>query len=346
MLFTLTSCSQFSIPGLTSVVSWKSKPTQQVSREVQSDLQTPQSEDSIVTPFYSDYGHRIATMTPIKFKIPLQAVELSNADRVVNPIPFHRFDEENQKWIMQYGDFTSNMTTEPELLPPDKYTDFFLFFFDNAGNMGMSSTPGVDALYTNEIVIDLPDEYAGIYPIEDVIQKGINRSGSNDGNLFDLYIDGEPIYTTRVIDPDKAIYQVTLHRLMPCEKKMIGSGTYRLERKILTVFWLNGEEYVTYDVPDGLLSHQLSDYKTTPGMDIIGNSVYTRLPWDGLEIHQETAQVEFEFFWNLEDIIEMYDNFTPSVLSDDILVLKDKFWERIHMTVRQYDVNGIEISPN
>jgi hypothetical protein len=348
MSFTLTSCNQNMTPGLTSVVTWQSNSSQQTSRKLPSDLQTPQSVESIVTPFYANYGNLVATITPLKFKIPLQAVELSNAERVVKPIPFHQFDEENQKWIMQYGDFTSNMTTDPEQLPTDKYTDFFLFFFDNAGSMGMSSTPGIDALYTNEIVIDLPDEYAGIYPIEDVIQNRVFWPDPNDEDSFemiDLYIDGEPIYTTRVIDSNKAIYQVTLNHLMPGVMEALSEG-YRLERKRLNVFWFNGEEYVTYDIPEGLDSHRLSDYKTTPGMDINGNSVYTRLPWDGVEIHQEAAQVEFEIFWDLENLIEIYDNFTPSVLSDDILILKDKFWERIHMTVRQYDVNGIELYPN
>ena len=46
----------------------------------------------MVTPYYQDYGSLVATVTPSKFKIPLQAVELSNAKQFVYPIPFHQFD--------------------------------------------------------------------------------------------------------------------------------------------------------------------------------------------------------------------------------------------------------------
>ena len=85
------------------------------------------------------------------------------------------------------------------------------------------------------------------------------------------------------------------------------------------------------------------DYKTSPGMGTSGNSVYTRLPWEGVEIHKKAARVEFEIFWNLQDIIEIYDNRTPGILTDDIAVLADKFWERIQITVHQFDKDGMEL---
>ncbi|MDD4574193.1 MAG: hypothetical protein PHR69_08260, partial [Sphaerochaeta sp.] len=99
----------------------------------------------------------------------------------------------------------------------------------------------------------------------------------------------------------------------------------------------------TYDIPKGQVSHELSDYKNTPGMGINGNSVYTRLPWDGIRINPKALDIEFEIFWDLEDLVELYDNNTESDLTDDILVLADKFWERIHINVRQYNKDGVEL---
>jgi len=76
-------------PGsaLTSTVAWRSSDSPKLTTA--RNLQEP---DSLVTPYYQDYGSLVATVTPSKFKIPLQAVELSNERKFVNPIPFHQFD--------------------------------------------------------------------------------------------------------------------------------------------------------------------------------------------------------------------------------------------------------------
>lgn len=332
----LVGCDWNSGSALTSTVAWRSSDSSKLTTA--RNLQEP---DSIVTPYYQDYGMLVATVTPSKFKIPLQAVELSNAKQWVNPIPFHRFDESSQKWIVQYGDFTENNIASPGLIPVDTYTDFLFFFFDSAGSMQMSSTPGINALFSNEIVIDLPDAYAGLFPITDQIKR-VHRRTNTQGEpvyeLHDLVIDGSAVYETKVVDVQRAIYQVELADLLPGP---ITNGV--INGKKLIVFWFNGDEYVTYDVPQGATAHELLDYKTSPGMGTSGNSVYTRLPWEGVEIHKKAARVEFEIFWNLQDIIEIYDNKTPGDLSDDIAVLADKFWERIQITVHQFDKDGMEL---
>lgn len=325
-------------PGsaLTSTVTWRSSDSSKLTT-----ARTIQEPDSIVTPYYQDYGSLVATVTPSKFKIPLQAVELSNEKQYVNPIPFHQFDEGNQKWIVQYGDFTENNIASPGLIPVDTYTDFLFFFFDSAGSMQMSSTPGINALYSNEIVMDLPDTYAGLFPITDQIKR-IHRRTNTEGEpvyeLYDLVIDGSAVYETKVVDAQRAIYQVELSDLLPGP---ITNGV--IQGKKLTVFWFNGDETVTYDVPQGQTWHELFDYKTTPGMGTKGNTVFTRLPWEGVEIHKKAARVAFEIYWDLQDIIEIYDNNTPNILTDDIAVLADTFWERIEISVRQYDKNGVKL---
>lgn len=307
-------------------MTWKTTAPIRRAVELKPKSQPVGSEDSLVTSYYTAYGKLIKTITPLKFKIPLQAVELANSKTVVNPIPFHQFDGKSQKWIMQYGDFTGNITSEPVALPLDDYTDFFLFFFEDVGNMGMSSTPGITAPYTNEIEIQLPEEYKDANLIKD--------------KKADFLIDGEPVYRTRIINEEEGIYQVPLVELMPWKLEENG---YEKNRKNLNVFWFNGDDYITYDIPKGQVSHELSDYKNTPGMGINGNSVYTRLPWDGIRINPKALDIEFEIFWDLEDIVELYDNNTESDLTDDILVLADKFWERIHINVRQYDKDGVEL---
>ena len=334
LLSLIISCGDVDSGEVSSKITWSSGGSRSLSINSSDSTSAAKSiGDSVVTEYYSDYGDLIGTITPTKFKIPLQAVELSNADGYVTPIPFHKFDDENQVWIMQYADFASNVTTEPGVILKEEYTDFLLFFFSGTGNMGMGSTPGVDAIYSNEVVLDLPDEYAGEYPIEDSISQAWNGTGFED-----LILGSEPIYETKVIDADGAVYQVCLNLLFPGPME---DGT--LQREWMEIFWFKGNEYIIYDVPDGQESHDLFDYKTTPGMATSGGAYFTRLPWDGVTISQETESIEFELSWDLTDIVEIYDNNTPSDLADDILVLIDKFWERIHINVTQYDSAGILI---
>ena len=68
----------------------------------------------------------------------------------------------------------------------------------------------------------------------------------NSFELVDLYIDDELIYETKVIDSEKAIYQVTRGHLMP--KEITNSGD--TNTKHLNVFWFNGNDHVSYDIPE------------------------------------------------------------------------------------------------
>lgn len=336
LFVSLFSCADNGLDEVSSRITWSSGEARSLLIKSPDLTATAKSlGDSAVTEYYSDYGELIGTITPTKFKIPLQAVNLCNADGSVNPIPFHQFDEENQIWIMQYADFTSNVVTDPGEILKEEYTDFLLFFFSDVGSMGMSSTPDVNAVYGNEVVLDLPNEYAGKYPIVDSIAQYWNWTESENE---DLMLDGEPIYETKILDADEAVFQVCLESLMPGQKMVDGY----LQRRNMEIFWFNGDEYITYDVPEGQDTHKLSDYKTTPGMDINGDGIFTRLPWNGLVISQDAEKVEFELDWDLTDIIEIYDNNTEDH-SDDILVLMDKYWERIQINVTQYDSSGVSI---
>lgn len=283
--------------------------------------------DSFITEHYASYGTLVAALTPTKFKLPLQAVELANADEYFLPIPFHQFDEATQTWIMQYGDFSSAISVSPEgEVPHGTYTDFTVFFFSSPSEMGMSSTPGIYADSAPEVVLDLPAGYEEYITQDDVYLSQYTNS--------EVTTSGKTFYHERVIDGDQSIFQFSLDRLFPRNGDDQSIG--------MEVFCFTGDQYKVYAPGvDGVPEvYDILDYKDTPGMGIYGNNIFTKVPWSGVTISDDAHLVEFTFVWDLDGIVELYDKGTPDDVSDDILVLADKFWERLSLGVVQYDETG------
>lgn len=306
-----------------SRIAWSSSPG---SRSTLVSSPRATTGDSFITEHYATYGTRVAALTPTKFKLPLQAVELANADEYFNPIPFHQFDEDSQTWIMQYGDFSDTISVSPDgEVPHGTYSDFTIFFFSSPSEMGMSSTPGIYADSAPEVVLDLPPGYEEFVSEDEVyISQYTGTEVTTSGKTF---------YHSRIIDADRGIFQFSLDRLFPRN----ADGEIPME-----VFCFTGDEYKVYapgidGVPE---TYDILDYKDTPGMGINGNNIFTKVPWNGVTISEDAYLVEFTFAWDLDGIIELYDNATPDNKSDDILVLADKFWERLSLSVVQYDEAG------
>jgi len=253
---------------------------------------------------------------------------LANVNEYIHPVPFHQFDEENNTWIMQYGDFTTPLAATPEgEIKAGTYSDFMIFFFSGPGVMGMSSTPDVFAESSPVIVVDLPEGYEN-YVATDVPFKYDGTSTVTPG--------GNTFYTKKIVDSNNSIFQFSLSELYPKD----ASGN----EMALEVFNFTGTEYKVYapgidGVPE---TYDILDYKDTPGMGILGNNIFTKVPWDGITILPETASVTFTLTWNLDGILELYDNKTSDV-TDDILVLADRFWERLSFSAVQYDINGNQL---
>ena len=63
----------------------------------------------------------------------------------------------------------------------------------------------------------------------------------------------------------------------------------------------------------------------------LGGSVI--VPWEGFAVSRNEVQVEV--YLDLNGIVEIYDNNTPGDLSDDHVVLSNRYWERFSINVVQ-----------
>ena len=55
------------------------------------------------------------------------------------------------------------------------------------------------------------------------------------------------------------------------------------------------------------------------------------MPFDGITVPLSATAVRFTLSWDLDGIVEVYDNYTPEDTSDDIIVFARNFWERLSL---------------
>jgi len=305
---------------ISSQIQWKSGTPPDSSRVLSLNVQRSVANNAD----YTKYGTLITKLTPIKFKIPLQTVEIANTTSCFYPIPFHQFDTTTNKWVIQYCDFLTPQVSQPQgEIATGQYTDFTLFLFSRPGEMSMSSTPGIKAEFSPDVVVDLPPGY------ENYITSDVVYFTSCTNNTY---------YSKKIIDSPNSIYQFTLEQLYPIDE----SGN----RIIQEIFTFTGNTYIVYypglnGVP---ACYDIKDYKKTKGTSIVGNNIYTIIPWEGLTVFPSTTSIIFELYFDLNNIIELYDNNTPDDKSDDILVLADQYWNRFKLVTKQYNSRGEEIS--
>jgi len=62
------------------------------------------------------------------------------------------------------------------------------------------------------------------------------------------------------------------------------------------------------------------------------NGPILRLPFSSITIPEEFDSLSLSFTFDLNGILQLYDNNTPENLADDIIVLAPRIWERISLT--------------
>ncbi len=264
---------------------------------------------------YANLGSLRKSLTPTVFKLPIQALEVATADSYLLPVPFHTFDEATSTWICQYADFTTPLAATPEgQILAGKYLTFFMFFFTNPGSMLMGSNNRY-LYFTPAIEVDLGNEYAGVFP--NVRAWPVEIDANNPG------YPSEPLSRA---DLGGGQYRYTLHPLLPKNIEMVLFGGTDYDAIV------NGLE--------GSYEGNLLGYKETPGMESTWVNGLVRIPWKGFTISADAATVEFVVSWDLADIIEVYDASTPDDLSDDKVVLANRWWERISLKVLQKNAAG------
>jgi len=256
--------------------------------------------------FYQNIGDRIGGFTPSSFKLWIQEIVIYN-DKLSIELDYPLNLSSENDTSKHYADFTSDYILIPVSTIPRGvfYSGLFFFFLTTDGLMSLD-TGGVREI-DSDIVVSLP-EY------ENELNGRIGQHiEAIDGDVFTFNLD--------MLQP--AGYPGIVHGYLP------GQRISRIEQFI----YRTGTEYRA--ILPGVAGHpeiwstKDPDGANLPGNGSIGDASAIFIPFDGVYIPETAKRIRFHIVWELEDIIEIYDNKTPEIFTDDVIVLAENFWERL-----------------
>lgn len=319
LLVILSSCSLFE-QTKSGEVQFESGSNTRKSRAVvnYSTYEVDESMNSIVDG-YAAYGNKIGSYTPTEFSISLNLFHFVKAHLDNMTIP-----ERSTSMYMAVS-LAEGMTYDKR----DKPELFTANFIDDV------------SLY--------PDEnfqvqvYDGINI--DFQQQRINYSPSTSQNK--TYIS-------------KSESMITVH--IPGYENVWPDQSYQNKEELIEQFNDWGYEFDDpdpYDIidetrafinnPDGSLSFGLEHLQGSYGLffdmysdtiqlveNPLGEKDIIVIPFEGLHISKDTSAVTIKVIWDMDNIIELYDNGTPELLRDDILVLASDYWKRLSVEITEH----------
>ena len=285
-----------------------------------------------LTQFYDSIGDKVGSYTPTKFRMFIGEIGLYNpapdGDGVELDAPLAGDSPTNSE--KHYADFVEEVIIRSgEPVPPGTYNRIWFLFSAYRGEMTSNT-------------------FDGALPIAPEIEVEIPGYGS----VIDTDGDG---------DPDSPVWPYMASRVLgEPSREYLGEDTFRfVPRRLLpaTYDWkyddggtdkrIDPIEHFTYfadttsyrgifpgigGVPD---SWSTADPDTlgTPHLVATGFGSAIIVPSEAVVVPADATEVLVRMKWDLDGIIEVYDDGTPDDKSDDLVVFADKFWERLDLTV-------------
>jgi hypothetical protein len=270
------------------------------------DLPAPDISLAPFTEFYDKIGDCVASYTPSIFKLWINEIMLyTDSLEIELDYPISQTDPNDTIKAQCYADFTSNYVLSPLVpIPAGTFYDNLFYFFAASDGTGTSTTGG-DFIIDNTIEVEMP-EYAGVLSA----RVGVNVEAENGSTFnFELYH----------LQPSG--YPAIINTYLPGQvMPYVAMFVYRKNtayRAILPGISGHPEMWDFHD-PDGV---------GLPFSKSNGSMAAIFLPFEGIYIPENAKSIRFNVVWDLNGIIEVYDNNTPEK-DDDVIVLARDFWNR------------------
>ncbi len=290
------------------------------------DLPPPDETLDPLREFYGSLGNKVDSYTPSEFKLFIQEIVLYNDTTAIQlDEPFTM--ESAMDPSPHYADFVNPIVLEPSTgVPPGTYTGMFFFFFTSGGNV-VSSDGNTEVHWEMKpsIIVDLPSEYEGVWE---------DHPNDSFPNLYDIegLGGGQYVFAPWVLQPHFWITEADAGKSQSVDFRGDDETIQRIEkfaylkdseyRAILPGISGHPEIWDTGD--DNTLALSSSEYGS------VGNSSALIMPFDGVTITEDAEAVTFRVQWDLDGIVEVYNNSTAEK-SDDIIILAENFWERFSL---------------
>lgn len=313
-----------------SRVSFDNRPVDSSRNMTLSRASTPSQIDEslqVITDLYSELGNKVGSYTPSEFKLYIWDIVLyqQNVPAAYIYLDYPLSYETAEKPSFHQANFLSDIDiVAPSDMLPGHYDGlWFSIRGERKGysNGTISDGPSVKFLNESTITVNVPG-YENIW----------------SGTTIDLSGVELGIHDTLVNNDDGSI-TFGLDQLQPSYI----SGNYEdisldFHPKIENIFYMENIDYHAV-LPGEPGNPEYLDSKIhAKYVGYSGNAVFTSdgdgaifIPFNGVTIPESSYDITFSIVWDLEGIIEVYDNSTPTNKTDDIMVLADRFWERISL---------------
>lgn len=267
--------------------------------------------------FYTRIGTKHESYTPTKFRLFIQEIVLYNENEAIElDVPVSEASLTNPEPHM--ADFVNDIVLEPSNpVPPGTYTGMFFFFFTDHSDLAIGGTPENPSGFVTvapEIEVTIPG-YEGVWPDDE---------GAHGRYEVKELSGGAYRFTPAALQPSYWANQLSDY---------LDSGERMSD--IQHFAYIKGSDYRailpgmdgfsdTYDTSD-------PDTLGLPNYGSNGNASAVVMPFDGVEIPSGAKAVSFRVQWDLDGIIEVYDNGTASDKTDDVVVLAKNFWQRFSL---------------
>jgi hypothetical protein len=252
--------------------------------------------------FYDGLGTRRFSVTPTEFSFTSPLVLLSNSNT------YYDFGFSNEQ-----TDFADSTSARRQVSVNRTFYDSLFLQFVPRGQE-LSDGAGSPRSYRPAVVVTLP--------------------GYTDSELPDLgpsigVYSGAEFYERRYLGNNQ--FQFTYGELQPDLSPFYANppGFEVFAEYIIVTTSVDAFALV---VPDGD-THGTYDYTSNNDYGAVTDRPFVLVPWDGVYVDPMSEKAALTVTLDIQDIVHVYDNGTPIDMTDDHVVLANRFWERFGIDV-------------
>jgi len=256
---------------------------------------------------YDSFGSLIGSYTPTRFELGLLEIDIRNHHGLsilkVDPITeyLHGGQEPSRDLLM--ADFVNENVFTPYSQPnADTYHQVSFIFTDYVYDGGIAWAGGVTEPWDSAMFSAIEVQLPGYTDTE--LGNVIDRFATNAGTEQEYFV-----------------------------REYLGESTFRFTWNSLSplhdwfrIFFDSALDFQAYIENDPVWDRPLSELGL-PGGDMV-------FPFESFEL-ESGDPVRIVVSWDVNNILEVYDNNTPGDKTDDLVILRRGFWEGLDISLRE-----------
>ena len=307
-----------------------------------------------VSGFYEGYGNLVGKFTPSSIILPISLGEilmLEDGNPLANIFIRSPVRGRKNEPAQFEADFVAPIDVSYVPVPRGRYDRLELRF--NPGHtLNIGRDGSLEDTYTtwsrNSVVVDLPGYGGQLTDVSSITPQDATPADS------EFVSNGDFFYDLSASLPDeteeqfhKAYNDLKRETFVPeantyYERKHESGDTYAFTLQCLyprkepaTRAYVNNSE--AFHVQSHVFTDKVVAARMANEEERAGSGASILLPFVPIDIENSSKKATVTVAFNATDLIEVYDNGTPDIKADDIVVLANKYWERFSVSISYMD---------